>query len=89
MEFEQRLEAASALAETSLEEAFGKRRAEWINRLETEHDNLSSLLQELWLGVCPSLMFFCGLMHVCSHLPGVGWRRRARQGSRPKGQHGH
>lgn len=35
------------LAETSLEEAFGKRRAEWINRLEIEHDHLSSLLQEL------------------------------------------
>ena len=47
MEFQQRLEAAYAQAETSREEAFGKRRAEWISRLETEHDNLSRLLQEL------------------------------------------
>jgi hypothetical protein len=47
MECEQRLAAAYALAEISLEEAFGERRAEWINRLEAEHDNLNSLLQEL------------------------------------------
>ena len=47
MEFEQRLEASYALAGTSLEEAFGERRAESMNRLEAEHDNLSSLLQEL------------------------------------------
>jgi tetratricopeptide (TPR) repeat protein len=47
MEFQQRLEAAYALAEISREEAFGKRHAECINRLESEHDNLSCLLQAL------------------------------------------
>ena len=45
--FQQRLETAYALAETSLEEAFGEQRTEWINRLEAKHDELVGLLQEL------------------------------------------
>jgi hypothetical protein len=45
--FQQRLETACALAETSLEEAFGEQRTEWINRLEAKHDELVGLLQEL------------------------------------------
>jgi tetratricopeptide (TPR) repeat protein len=46
--FQQRLEAAHALAESSLEAAFGERRATWMNRLEAEHEELVSLLGELW-----------------------------------------
>ena len=45
--FQQQLEAACALAETSLEAAFGEQRARWIDRLEAEHDELASLLQSL------------------------------------------
>ena len=48
LSFQQRLEAACALAESSLEEAFGEQRATWINRLEAEHEELVSLLRELW-----------------------------------------
>ncbi|HLO31377.1 MAG TPA: tetratricopeptide repeat protein [Anaerolineales bacterium] len=44
---QQRLEAACALAEASLEGAFGERRTNWMNRLEAEHDNFASLLQDL------------------------------------------
>lgn len=44
----QRLEAAFALAEASLEEAFGDQRVSWMDRLEAEHDELVRLLQELF-----------------------------------------
>ncbi len=43
----QRLASACALAEASREAAFGERRAEWMNRLKTEHDTLTGLLREL------------------------------------------
>lgn len=46
--FQQRLEAAYALAKSSLEAAFGEQRAMWINRLEAEYEKLLSLLGELW-----------------------------------------
>jgi tetratricopeptide (TPR) repeat protein len=45
--FQQRLEAACALAESALEEAFGEHRARWMSRLEAEHDELISLLEGL------------------------------------------
>lgn len=45
--FQQRLEAACALAEASLKEAFGERRTGWMDQLEAEHDHLVGLLQEL------------------------------------------
>src|SRR5574339_73115 len=44
----QRLEAAFALAEASLEEAFGDQRVSWMDRLEAERDELVRLLQELF-----------------------------------------
>lgn len=47
MAFQQRLEAAFALAEASLEEAFGEQRASWMERLEAEHDEMARLVQEL------------------------------------------
>lgn len=45
--FQQRLEAANALAEASLDGAFGEQRARWMNQLEAEHDDLVDLLQDL------------------------------------------
>ena len=45
--FQQRLEAARGLAESSLEEAFGEQRAKWISRLEAQYEELVSLLDEL------------------------------------------
>ena len=45
--FQQCLEAAYALAEASLEGAFGEQRASWIQRLEAEHDDLTDLLRDL------------------------------------------
>jgi tetratricopeptide (TPR) repeat protein len=45
--FRHRLESACALAEASLEGAFGEQRAGWISRLVAEHDHVTVLLQEL------------------------------------------
>jgi tetratricopeptide (TPR) repeat protein len=45
--FQQRLEAALVLAETSLKEAFGEQRLKWMKRLEAEHDELINLLEDL------------------------------------------